>query len=164
MGQTLSQKLMHLVSLDWSATDVHMKSQELLRKVKWLRGADLDKNGDVESYELERCMNEMTKRWSVYPDRLFALNNGDNTFSWFLSFIDDACLGGKVIGTVTGKSFCEVYGKGVLLVFASIKAGSVATREERREARKREVKGHELTEAQRVQKQLRRHRKKKGVA
>lgn len=163
MGQTLSQKLTRLASLDWSDPEAHVKSQELLRKVKWLRGADLDKNGDIESYELERCMNEMTKRWSVYPDRLFALNDGDNTFSWFLSFIDDACLGGKVIGTVTGKSFCEVYGKGVLLVFASIKAGTVATREERREARRLEAKEHELTEAQKVQKRLRRHRKKKGV-
>lgn len=161
MGQALSQKLMHVASLDWSDPEVHEKSQELLHKVKWLRDADLDKNGDIESYELERCMNEMTKRWSVYPDRLFALNDGDNTFSWFLSFIDDACLGGKVIGTVTGKSFCEVYGKGVLLVFASIKAGTVTTLYEKREARKREAKEHELTEAQR---RLRRHRKKKGVA
>lgn len=161
MGQTLSQKLMHVASLDWSVSEAHVKSQELLRKVKWLRGADLDKNGDIESYELERCMNEMTKKWLVYPDRLFALNNGDNTFSWFLSFIDDARLGGKVIGTVTGKSFCEVYGKGVLLVFASIKAGSVTTRDERREARKREAKEHESTD---VQKRLRRRRKKKGVA
>ena len=164
MGQTFSQKLMHVASLDWSVPEAHVRSQELLHKVKWLRGADLDKNGDIESYELERCMDEMTKRWSVYPDRLFALNDGDNTFSWFLSFIDDACLGGKVIGTVTGKSFCEVYGKGVLLVFASIKAGTVATRDERRKARKREAKERELTEAQRVQKRLRRHRKKKGVA
>nr|DAV91487.1 MAG TPA: hypothetical protein [Caudoviricetes sp.] len=161
MGQTLSQKLMHAASLDWSVPEVHVKSQELLRKVKWLRGADLDKNGDIESYELERCMNEMTKRWSAYPDRLFALNNGDDTFSWFLSFIDDACLDGKVIGTVTGKSFCEVYGKGVLLVFASIKAGTVATRDERREARKLEAKERELTD---VQKRLRRRKKKKGVA
>ena len=164
MGQTLSQKLMHVASLDWSVPDMHEKSQELLRKVKWLRDADLDKNGDIESYELERCMDEMTKRWSVYPDRLFALNDGDNTFSWFLSFIDDACLGGKVIGTVLGKSFCEVYGKGVLLVFASIKAGTVATRSEKREARKQEAKERELTEAQKVQRRLRRHRKKKGVA
>lgn len=156
MGQTLSQKLVHVASLDWSAPETHEKSQELLRKVRWLRDADLDKNGDIESYELERCMNEMTKKWSVYPDRLFALNDGDNTFSWFLSFIDDARLGGKVIGTVLGKSFCEVYGKGVLLVFASIKAGTVATRDEKREARE-----HELTEAQ---KRLRRRRKKKGVA
>lgn len=160
MGQTLSQKLIHVASLDWSAPEVHVKSQELLRKVKWLRGADSDKNGDIESYELERCMNEMTKRWSVYPDRLFALNDGDNTFSWFLSFIDDACFGGKVIGTVTGKSFCEVYGKGVLLVFASIKAGTVATRDEKHEARKHEAKEHELTD---VQKRLRRYRRKKGV-
>lgn len=158
MGQTLSQKLMHVMKLDWSAPEVHAKSQELLRKVKWLRDADLDKNGDIESYELERCMNEMTKRWSVYPDRLFALNDGDNTFSWFLSFIDDACLGGKVIGTVVGKSFCEVYGKGVLLVFASIKAGTVATRDEKREARRKE---HELAEGQG---RLRRRKKKKGVA
>lgn len=161
MGQTLSQRLMHVASLDWSVPEAHEKSQELLRKVKWLRGADLDKNGDIESYELERCMNEMTKRWSVYPDRLFALNDGDNTFSWFLSFIDDACLSGKVIGTVLGKSFCEVYGKGVLLVFASIKAGTVATRDEKREARKREAGEHELTD---VQKRLRRRRKKKGTA
>lgn len=160
MGQTLSQKLMHVASLDWSVPEAHEKSQELLHKVKWLRDADLDKNGDIESYELERCMDEMTKRWSVYPDRLFALNDGDNTFSWFLSFIDDAGFGGKVIGTVLGKSFCEVYGKGVLLVFASIKAGTVATRDEKRDARKREAKGHELTEAQKM---LRRHRKKKGA-
>lgn len=163
MGQALSQKLTHIASLDWSVPEVHVKSQELLRKVKWLRGADSDKNGDIESYELERCMSEMTKRWSVYPDRFFALNDGDNTFSWFLSFIDDASLGGRVIGTVLGKSFCEVYGKGVLLVFASIKAGTVTARGEKREARKREAKEHELTEAQKVQKRLRRHRKK-GVA
>ena len=160
MGQTLSQRLMHVTSLDWSVPEAHKKSQELLRKVKWLRDADLDKNGDIESYELERCMDEMTKRWSVYPDRLFALNDGDNMFSWFLSFIDDVSLGGKVIGTVTGKSFCEVYGKGVLLVFASIKAGTVVTRDERRETRKREAKEHELTDAQ---KRLRRRRKKKGA-
>lgn len=160
MGQTLSQKLMHVASLDWSVPEAHEKSQELLHKVKWLRDADLDKNGDIESYELERCMDEMTKRWSVYPDRLFALNDGDNTFSWFLSFIDDAGFGGKVIGTVLGKSFCEVYGKGVLLVFASIKAGTVVTRDERRETRKHEARERELTDAQ---KRLRRRRKKKGA-
>lgn len=131
MGETFQQKLAAFTQEDWDDRSIHEKSQKLLRKVKWLREADSDKNGDIEFYELQKCVDTICKHWSVYPSDFMAMNNGDNTFGYVHSFCDDIYRGRTVVGTVSASNIYDVFGKSVLLLFACIKAGSVMTREEK---------------------------------
>lgn len=131
MEETFPQKLAAFTQEDWDDKNVHEKSQKLLRKVKWLREADSDKNGDIEFYELQKCVDIICKHWSVYPSDFTAMNNGDNTFGYVHSFCDDVFRGRTVVGTVIASNMYDVFGKSVLLLFACIKYGSVMTRKEK---------------------------------
>lgn len=163
MGETFPQKLAAFTQEDWNDKEVHEKSQKLLRKVKWLREADLDKNGDIEFYELQKCVDIICKHWSVYPSDFMALNNGDNTFGYVHSFCDDIFRGRTVVGTVMASSIYDVFGKSVLLLFACIKSGSVMTRKEKEAERdEKRLKEKERLAAEKARKLSEMRRKQRG--
>lgn len=127
------KKLMKFIESDWSDPDIHRKSQNNLRRLKWLKGACTDSEGNIEFQELEKCLLKMMKHWSFYWDHFMAVNNGDNTFRFVVSIVDDVFIDRKrVVEVLQSKTMYDLYGKVILAAYVSIKQGLIITREEKR--------------------------------
>lgn len=154
------QKLMKFVELDWSDPHTHQRSQSNLRKLKWLKGVCTNSEGDIEFQELEKCLSRMMKHWSFYWYHFATYNDGNDTFSFVTSLIDDI-RGDKmrVVKVLQAKTMYDLYGKAILAAFAGIKCGLIVTRAEKHAWRIEEVEQERERKIFEKQKSLERARK-----
>ena len=156
------QKLMKFVELDWSTSDTHQRSQNNLRRVKWLKGVYTNGNRDIEFQELEKCLSRMMEHWSFYWDGFTAVNNGDNTFSFVTSLVDDVYADRvRVVKVIQAGSMYDLYGKVILAAYANIKCGLIVTRNKKqawREDKQAEEQERKLKEKQRMMDRARREK------